>query len=252
MSETVTAALLIIGNEILSGRTQDANLNFAANFLGKIGVRLREVRVVPDIEEEIVAAVNALRARYTYLFTTGGIGPTHDDITSACVAKAFGVPLIRNPEAKRRLESHYQDGRTINEARLRMADTPEGATLIDNPISTAPGFQIGNVFVMAGVPAIMQVMLTGIQDRLAGGAVVQIRTVTCEVPEGDIANGLEEVQKRWPEVEIGSYPSYRAGRFLTALVLRATAVPDLESATAEVAGLIRALGQEPTVAVGNG
>src|SRR5881397_162352 len=150
MSDIVTAGILVIGDEILSGRTKDKNIGFIAEYLTNIGIDLKEVRVVADDEDDIIAALDALRSRFTYVFTTGGIGPTHDDITSASVAKAFGVPVIRHPEAKRRLESHYQDGRTINEARLRMADTPEGAVLIDNPISTAPGFQIGNVFVMAG------------------------------------------------------------------------------------------------------
>jgi molybdenum cofactor synthesis domain-containing protein len=250
-AEVVTAALLIIGNEILSGRIKDANLHYLANFLGKIGVRLREVRVVPDLEEEIVGAVNALRARYSYVFTTGGIGPTHDDITAECIAKAFGVPLIRNPEAVRRLETHYAGRQHLNEARLRMANTPEGAVLIDNPISTAPGFQIGNVFVMAGVPSIMQVMLLGLQDRLAGGALMQSRTVTCEVPEGDLAVGLSAIQDGYPDIEIGSYPSFRERRFSTALVLRGTDEARLAAAAAEVMDMVRALGGDPVLTEGN-
>ncbi|HYC01780.1 MAG TPA: molybdopterin-binding protein [Azospirillaceae bacterium] len=245
---TVTAALVIIGNEILSGRIQDANLNFTAKFLGKLGIRLREVRVVPDEEAMIVEAVNALRSRNSYVFTTGGIGPTHDDITAECIAKAFGVPLIQHPEARARLEAHYAGTGMLNEARLRMANTPEGATLIDNPVSTAPGFQIGNVFVMAGVPSIMQAMLGGIAHRLVGGAVVRTRTVTCTVPEGTLAAGLTAIQERRPEIEIGSYPTYKQGRFATSLVLRGTDIALLETATAEVAALVEGLGGTPEIA----
>src|SRR5262249_3104625 len=158
----VTAAVLLIGNEILSGRTRDANLAYLATGLTQLGIRLREARVIADIEADVVMAVNECRARYDYVSPTGGIGPTHDDITAECVAKAFDLPLIRHPEAVARLERHYQPG-MLNEARLRMANTPEGATLIDNPVSTAPGFQIGNVFVLAGVPAIMQAMFDGLK-----------------------------------------------------------------------------------------
>ncbi|MFM2045080.1 MAG: hypothetical protein RLY86_3656 [Pseudomonadota bacterium] len=233
-----TAALLIIGNEILSGRTQDANLAFIAKYLGGIGVRFREARVVPDVEGEIVAAVNALRARYTYVFTTGGIGPTHDDITAESIAKAFGVPLIQHPEAKRRLVEHYKGTDLLNAARLRMANTPEGAVLIDNPVSSAPGFQIGNVFVMAGVPMIMQAMLTGLGDRLVGGPAIQTRTVLCAIPEGTLAAGLTEIQADFPEIDIGSYPAFRQGRVSTSLVLRGTDTAMLEIATDRVVELI--------------
>lgn len=242
-----TAALLIIGNEILSGRTQDANLAFIAKYLGGIGVRFREVRVVPDEEAEIVAAVNALRARYTYVFTTGGIGPTHDDITSECIAKAFGVPLIQHPEARRRLEDHYAGTGMLNEARLRMANTPEGAVLIDNPVSSAPGFQIGNVFVMAGVPMIMQAMLTGLGNRLVGGPPVLSRTVACGIPEGTLAAGLTAIQAYFPSIDIGSYPAFRQGRISTSLVLRGTDPDLLESATARVSGLVTELGGTPEI-----
>ncbi|MBE9558517.1 MAG: competence/damage-inducible protein A, partial [Proteobacteria bacterium] len=163
-SKTYTAALLIVGNEILSGRTTDANLPYIAGRLNDLGIRLSEVRVVADIEAEVVDALNALRARYTYVFTTGGIGPTHDDITADCVAKAFGLALIESAEARRRLEERYEEsGMELNEARLRMARTPEGAVLIDNPVSAAPGFQVENVFVMAGVPKIMQAMFESLR-----------------------------------------------------------------------------------------
>lgn len=247
-----TAALLIIGNEILSGRTQDANLNFIAKYLAGIGVRFREARVVPDVEGEIVTAVNALRAKYTYLFTTGGIGPTHDDITAECVAKAFGVPLVRHPEAVRRLERHYAGTDMLNEARLRMANTPEGASLIDNPVSAAPGFQIGNVFVMAGVPMIMQAMLAGLGDRLVGGPKVLVRTVASGVPEGTMADPLRGIAADYPGVDIGSYPAFRQGKISTSLVLRATDPAALDGATGAVLAMLRGLGVEPKVLEGYG
>jgi len=203
----VTAALLIIGNEILSGRTKDANLSFLAEKLNGIGVRLREARVVPDIEAEIIDAVNALRARYDYVFTTGGIGPTHDDITSECIAEAFGVPLERHPEAVRRLQEHYQTDQ-INEARLRMANVPAGGILVDNPISKAPGYQIGNVFVLAGVPMIMQGMVDNLLPRLKGGAPMLSRTVSCALAEGTLAEGLEAVQNRYPASRSAAIPIF--------------------------------------------
>lgn len=253
MTDTApTAALLIIGNEILSGRTQDANMAFIAKHLGTLGIRFREARVVPDEEAEIVAAVNALRARYTYVFTTGGIGPTHDDITAECIAKAFGLPLIRNPEAVRRLELHYAGTGMLNEARLRMANTPEGAILIDNPVSTAPGFQIGNVFVMAGVPMIMQAMLTGIGDRLVGGPVVKTKSVASAIPEGSFADALRTIAADYPGVDIGSYPAFRQGKVSTALVLRATDPALLETVTALVADMLRGLGGDPITMDGYG
>lgn len=251
--ESPTAAVLIVGNEILSGRTQDTNLAHIATYLGGLGIRLREARVVPDVEAEIVGAVNALRDRYTYVFTTGGIGPTHDDITAECVAKAFGVPLVQNPEARRRLQEHYKGTDMLNAARLRMANAPEGAVLIDNPVSSAPGFQIGNVFVMAGVPKIMQAMLAGLGDRLAGGSPMLARTVLCAVPEGTLAEGLGAIQARHgAAVDIGSYPSFRQGRISTSLVLRGTDAALLDRAAAEVADLVRRHGGEPEVREGYG
>ncbi|SMH53536.1 competence/damage-inducible protein A [Azospirillum agricola] len=245
-----TAAVLVIGNEILSGRTKDANLGHIAEVLSGIGVRLREARVVADVEEEIVAAVNALRARYTYVFTTGGIGPTHDDITSACVAKAFGVALERNPEAVARLERHYGSAQHLNEARLRMANIPAGGILIDNPISQAPGFQLGNVFVLAGVPNIMQAMLDGLLPRLAGGPELHARTVACELAEGVIAAELGALQGRHPELEIGSYPYFRNGFFGVSLVLRGTDEAEVAATADELAGIVRRLGGTPNVTVG--
>ncbi|MDP6389492.1 MAG: competence/damage-inducible protein A [Alphaproteobacteria bacterium] len=245
-AKTVTAALVIIGNEILSGRTQDVNLAYIAGALGEIGVRLMEVRVVPDVENEIVDAVNTLRAKYDYLFTTGGIGPTHDDITAECVAKAFGLPLIQHPEARRRLVERYeQTGMELNEARLRMANTPEGAELIDNPISTAPGFKIENVYVMAGVPMIAQAMIDGVKQTLAGGDPVHSRTLVCSIGEGNMAEGLGKIQDSYPVIDIGSYPYYRRGKYGTSIVLRHTDEALLESASEEVAALMRSFGDEP-------
>ncbi|NNG04762.1 MAG: competence/damage-inducible protein A [Inquilinus sp.] len=240
----VTAALLIIGNEILSGRTHDANLPYVAEKLGARGIRLAEARVVADDEAEIVAAVNALRARYDHLFTTGGIGPTHDDITAQCVAKAFGVAIERNAEAVALLERHYPPGQ-LNEARLRMATIPAGATLIDNPVSKAPGFRMGNVFVMAGVPKIMQAMLDGLLPGLTGGPPVLSRSIAASVAEGTLAGPLAEIQARHPAVEIGSYPYFRAGAFGVSIVLRGTDPAPLDAAAAEVAAAMRALGAEP-------
>ncbi len=241
---TVTAALLIIGNEILSGRTRDANLPFLAQRLNDLGVRLVEARVVPDVEDAIVAAVDALRARVDYVFATGGIGPTHDDITAASVAKAFGVVNERNAQAVALLESHYEPGQ-LNDARLRMATMPAGATLIDNPVSRAPGFRIGNVLVMAGVPKIMQAMFEGIAPTLVGGAPMLSRTVTCLLAEGVLAAGLGAIQQRYADVDIGSYPYYRAGRFGVTVVLRGIGETLLDQAADAVAAAIRNLGGEP-------
>jgi molybdenum cofactor synthesis domain-containing protein len=240
----VTAAVLIIGNEILSGRTQDVNLAWLAARCTEIGIRVREARVVADVEDEIVRAVDECRARYDYVFTTGGIGPTHDDITAASVAKAFGVPLIRNPEAVALLERHYPPG-MLNEARLRMANTPAGATLIGNPVSAAPGFQIGNVFVMAGIPRIMQAMFESLQPRLARGAPVLSRTVSAFLGEGVIAEGLGDLQRRYADLDIGSYPFSRHGKYGASFVLRGTAREHIDAAAADLRQLILRLGADP-------
>ncbi len=241
----VTACLLIIGNEILSGRTQDANLAFIAKGLGEVGVRLREVRVIPDVAETIIATLNEMRPAFDYVFTTGGIGPTHDDITSECIARAFGIPWVLDEEARRRLASGYANPADLNEARLRMAHIPQGAVLIDNPVSRAPGFQIGNVFVMAGVPRVMQAMFDGIKHRLSGGAPVLSRTVTSGLPEGVLAAGLGKLQERYPDFDIGSYPYYRRGGFGTSLVVRGTDATRIAAAIEELFVLVKSLGGEP-------
>ena len=240
----VTACLVVIGNEILSGRTRDANIAYLGARLNDIGVRLMEARVIPDLDEVIVATVNEARRRFTYVFTTGGIGPTHDDITAASIAKAFGVALVQNPEARAILEAHYPTGE-LNAPRLRMANTPEGATLIENPVSKAPGFQMDNVFVMAGIPEVMQAMFESVVHRLVGGKPLVSRSVTVYLPESKVALGLEALQDRYSDVEMGSYPFNRAGRFGTRLVLRATAAERLDAAAGELDGLIVELGGEP-------
>jgi molybdenum cofactor synthesis domain-containing protein len=245
LDRIVTACLLIIGNEILSGRTQDANLAFIAKGLNEVGVRLREVRVIPDVAETIIATVNETRAKFDYVFTSGGIGPTHDDITSECVARAFGVRWALNDEARRRLAAGYANPADLNEARLRMAHIPEGAALIDNPVSRAPGFRIGNVFVMAGVPRIMQAMFDGIKHSLVGGAPMLSRTVTSGLPEGVLAKGLEQLQARYPDFDVGSYPYYRRGGFGTSLVVRGTDEARLAAAVEELFAMIKALDGEP-------
>jgi len=242
--KVVTACVLIIGNEILSGRTQDENLAFLAKGLNEVGIRLREARVIPDDEDEIVATVNEVRRKFDHVFTTGGIGPTHDDITSPCIAKAFGVPLIVHPEARRLLEGHYPPG-GLNEARLRMAQVPEGANLLPNPISRAPGFQIGNVYVLPGVPQIMRAIFSELSHQLKGGDKVLSRSVSCALAEGTIAKGLADLQARYADLEIGSYPYFRRSDFGTTLVLRGTGRPRLDAAADELKALIRELGGDP-------
>jgi molybdenum cofactor synthesis domain-containing protein len=205
--EIVTAALLVIGDEILSGRTKDKNIGYTAEFLTGIGIDLKEVRVVPDEEQEIVAALNALRARYTYVFTTGGIGPTHDDITADAVAKAFGVAIDYDRRAVEILQARLaQTGGTMNEARMRMTRLPAGAELVLNKISAAPGFWIGNVIVMAGIPQVMQAMLEYVAPKLRTGAKMLSETVRADCREGDIGTELGAIAKVHPDVVIGSYP----------------------------------------------
>lgn len=243
-AKVVTAAVLVIGNEILSGRTKDANLAYLAVELNKLAIRLMEARVVPDVEGRIIEAVNALRSEYDYVFTTGGIGPTHDDITAECIAKAFGVRLLRNPEAVKILERRYQDKIELNEARLRMANIPEGGELIANPVSGAPGFRIGNVFVMAGVPSIAQGMFQGIKNKLVGGAPMHSRTIATNLPEGAIAEKLTALQSRHPETEIGSYPFFRLGKFGVSLVIRSTEQEAVARTAEELKAILGELGGE--------
>jgi molybdenum cofactor synthesis domain-containing protein len=239
---SVTAAVLVIGDEILSGRTKDKNIGYIADYLTAMGIDLREVRVVPDDEDEIVSALNALRARYTFVFTTGGIGPTHDDITADAVAKALGVGTDHDPRAVAILRERFPDPADLNEARLRMARIPDGADLIDNPISKAPGFMIGNVSVMAGVPAIMQVMLDHVAPRLKTGVKMLSASIdTGGLPEGAYGTALGAIQKAHPGVIIGSYPSFDGQRFRNQIVVRAREAAILDMARADVEAMIESL-----------
>jgi molybdenum cofactor synthesis domain-containing protein len=234
----VTAAILVIGDEILSGRTKDKNIGYIAEYLTNIGIDLREVRVVPDIEEEIVMAVNALRSRYTHVFTTGGIGPTHDDITADSVAKAFGVPIDVDERAVKLLLERIPKA-DLNEARLRMARIPEGADLIENSVSKAPGFSIGNVHVMAGVPTIMQAMLDAVTPRLKTGRKMLSCSFPARAKEGDVAVPLRAVQEQFPDVSMGSYPTFEEGVGPTTnLVLRSRDQTRLEEAEAAVKAML--------------
>jgi len=241
----ITAAILVIGDEILSGRTQDTNTNAIARFLGALGIDLKEVRVVGDVQDEIVAALNALRARYTYVFTTGGIGPTHDDITADAVAKALGVGIDYHPEALETLAARFKPGE-FNEMRRRMARIPFGASLVKNKVSAAPGFQIGNVFVMAGVPMIMRAMLEDIAPRLSRGQVVHTVTISAPIGEGTIAAALAKLQAESPTVSLGSYPYYREDGFGVQLVARGRDVAAVEKASQEIETILRAAGAEPS------
>jgi molybdenum cofactor synthesis domain-containing protein len=237
---TVTAAILVIGDEILSGRTKDKNIGYIAEFLGGIGIDLREVRVVPDVEEEIVAAVNALRGRYDYVFSTGGIGPTHDDITADAMAKAFGVGIAEDPRAIELMRNRYPDGE-LTPARRRMARIPHGADLVDNPVSAAPGFKLGNVIVMAGVPTIMQRMLDAVAPSLRAGAPMIARTISPGpgIGEGMIAEPLGAIAAGHPSVSIGSYPSFGPAGFQTQLVIRGKDPAAVAAAAAAVEAMVK-------------
>ncbi len=245
-----TAAVVIIGNEVLSGRVQEANLRVLAVGLNERGIRLKEARVIADDEATIVATVNTLRAVHDYVFTTGGIGPTHDDITAASVAAAFGVPLVKDPHAVALLERHYGD--RVNAARLRMAMVPAGARLLDNPVAWAPGFALENVYVLPGVPRIAEAMFDTLKSALAGGQPLRSRTVNAYLSESLVAEGLAAIQARFTDTEIGSYPYVRNERFGCALVVRGVDTSRVEAASAAIAALVRDLGGEPEVVEGEG
>ncbi len=237
--DIITAAVLVIGDEILSGRTHDRNIGAIAEHLTSIGIALREVRVVGDVREEIVAAVNALRARYTYVFTTGGIGPTHDDITADSIGAVFGVPVDVDPRAVALMAPVYAArGIELTAARLRMARIPEGAELIANSLSAAPGFQIGNVIVMAGVPDIMKSMLSAATQRLRTGPKVNAVSIVVHRAEGDLADLFAAHQTAFPDVAMGSYPSFADGRYRTELVLRCADAARLEEARSGLAHVL--------------
>ncbi len=239
-----SAGLIIVGNEILSGRTQDTNTHWIAERLIGRGILLSEVRIIPDVEKEIVGAVKDLAGKYDYIFTTGGIGPTHDDITAECVAKAFGVELEQNTEAFRVLEEHY-GVENLDEARLKMANIPVGAKLIPNPVSAAPGFIIENTHVMAGVPRIMQAMLDHVLSTIEAGSPILSNTVACSLQESVVAKDLSQLQDEYDNLTIGSYPHYRGGTFGLSIVLRGTDQDILEKATKKLIKIIEGHGDEP-------
>ncbi|MBU6234300.1 MAG: competence/damage-inducible protein A [Alphaproteobacteria bacterium] len=246
MQNLVTAAILIIGDEILSGRTLDTNVQTIAKMLGERGIQVQEVRVVPDVIETIVDTVNALRKKFTYVFSTGGIGPTHDDKTAEAMAKAFGTKLERNAEAWRRLVVHYAGEENINAGRAKMADIPVGAALIDNPVSTAPGFILENVHVMAGVPKIMAAMLEGVLPKLQGGAVIHSRSVSADVPESVIAGGLAAIEAKYAGITVGSYPKFTPNQQPhTTIVVRGADEAAVEAAIREVGTLMQGAGAVP-------
>lgn len=241
-----TAAILIIGNEILSGRTQDANTQFLCQQLGKIGIDVIEARIVRDEEKNIIEAVQLLSHAYTYVFTTGGIGSTHDDVTAACMARAFDKPLIRDPRIVALLSTYYED--KPNEARLRMALVPEGSILIDNPFDGPPAFQIENVFCLAGIPAVMQAMFDTLVPRLNHGAPIYQKSLVCKITENTIADGLAEIQNRFCNVEIGSYPFFHPnGDFGVILVLRSRNTDALTQSFESVKGMIEQYGVTPEI-----
>ena len=234
------ASLIIIGNEILSGRTQDKNLSYLATWLNEIGIQLSEVRVIRDEEAEIIDTVNLLRKKYDYVFTTGGIGPTHDDITSESIAKAFNVGLETNPKALAILKEYYKDSE-LTEARLKMTKIPKGAELVENPVSKAPGFKIENVFVMAGIPKIMQGMLEGAKIHLSGGKPVISESIDVFMPESFIAEELSNLQDKFKDVEIGSYPFVKDSKYGTSLVMRSSDETKLSGCKAEMELMISKL-----------
>ncbi|MFL6745593.1 MAG: competence/damage-inducible protein A [Sphingomicrobium sp.] len=245
-SRTWTAALVVIGDEILSGRTQDRNVAQVATWLNEQGIRLAEVRIVPDEAERIAEAVNALRARHDYLLTTGGIGPTHDDITADAIALAFGVPVVIHPDARAILEDYYRDRPGgLNDARLRMARVPEGAELIPNPTSGAPGVKMDNVYILAGVPNIAASMLEALTGKLEGGRPIVSVTVGARAPESDVADLLRETEAAHPGVAIGSYPFFKEGRYGANFVIRSDDGELARTTGDDLADRLREAGYEP-------
>ena len=242
------AIMIVIGNEILSGRTKDKNIGWVAEKLNSIGIDLIEARIIRDNPDVIISNIQELSKKVDYIFTSGGIGPTHDDITTVAIAKAFGVPVEQNKEALRRLEEHYKGtGIELNSARLKMADIPKGAELIDNPVSAAPGFNIKNVYVMAGVPKIMQAMLDGIIKTIKNGSKTISISIGCNIGEGNIAKGLEIIEHSQKNIEIGCYPWFRAGIAGTNVVIRSLDQQACAVAAEKVKFLIKEFGGEPQI-----
>ena len=241
----VTAAMLVIGDEILSGRTKDKNIGFVAEYLTGLGIDLNEVRIVPDDKDAIVEAVNALRSRYDYVFTSGGIGPTHDDITADSISAAFGVPCLPHPQAMKDMAAYYAErDMEFTEARQRMARTPEGAELIDNPISKAPGIRMENVYIMAGVPKIMQAMMDAIAPTLKSGTKMVSQAIDCPFGEGTIGARLGQIQETHDQTMIGSYPRYDDGRYTTQIVVRARQQALVEAAIVDVMAMLEELSED--------
>lgn len=244
-SKVVTACMIIIGNEILSGRTQDVNLNFLAKALNEVGVRLTESRIIPDVESVIVNTVNECRGKFDHVFTTGGIGPTHDDITAVCIAKAFDAKIVLHPEIVKLIESREAPPEVM-ESRMLMARVPEGARLIENATGGPPGFQMGNVFVMAGVPAVMQAMAASLdKERLGGGEPVRSRSIGAYLGESQVANALAEIQNQHLEVDVGSYPFFRKDGYGTNLVIRGTDEAELDVIKEKIREMILSFDAEP-------
>ena len=238
MKNIKTAGLIIIGNEILSGRTRDTNTTTIALKLEEIGVQLSEVRIIPDVVETIISATRNFSETFDYVFTTGGIGPTHDDKTSAAIATAFDVELYQHPDALSVLQAHYADGKNMNDGRLKMTYVPRGATLIDNPVSSAPGFKIKNVYVMAGVPKIMEGMLRGIIPTLEGGNIIISKQIVVNKAESEIADIIEDIETHY-KIEVGSYPRYTNGEPEVTIILRGTDEDILDKALAELSEKIK-------------
>ena len=248
-----TAAIIVIADEILSGRTKDKNIGWLAENLNSQGVQLAEARVIGDNRQMIIDTVRTLSAVYDLVFTSGGIGPTHDDITTEAIAAAFNVPVIRHPEAERRLLAHYKNTNLeFNEARQKMADIPSTATLIDNPLSAAPGFIIGNVHVFPGVPTILQAMFEGMRSALPGGVVMTRVTVQCGTGEGNIAKIMATVQSRYEGVSIGSYPWFKPGQFGTAVVVSGLDQTATETAAKDVESEVRIFGAHAQIVEADG
>ena len=240
---SVTAAVLVIGDEILSGRTKDKNIGYIAEYMTNIGIDLREVRVVPDVMDEIVDALNALRARYTYVFTTGGIGPTHDDITADAVAKAFGVELYEDQRIIEAMLTRMKP-EDLNESRRRMARVPKGGELVPNPVNKIPGFRIGNVIVMAGVPMIMQAMLDSVAPTLETGVKLTMQSVDADAPEGAYAAALGDIAKARENLSIGSYPSYVDGKFRNQIIIRGRDPQEVAAGVQDVEAMLATLRAE--------
>ena len=240
-----TAAVLLIGNELLSGRTQDLNLSYMSRRLQEKGIRVQQARIIPDISDVVIDSINELRSEYDYVFTTGGIGPTHDDITADCVAEAFGVELPINSDAEQILTAYFRE-RDIepNADRMRMARIPVGASLVDNPVSAAPGFRMGNVYVFAGVPRIMQAMFDSVLPELREGSILKTRTVMCDLGEGAIATPLRALQENYPNVDIGSYPGKVVNQFRLSIVATCVSVETLDEVCLHVEKIIKELGGE--------